>query len=63
MKIYPILNNLGKGKYAFIFILNERAVYKTLIFTPIDCLNRIFLLTLPRLNGDFTQMSSNKLNE
>jgi len=37
--------------------------YKTLIFTPIDCLNRIFLLTLPRLNGDFTQMSSNKLNE
>lgn len=26
MKIYPILNNLGKGKYAFIFILNERAV-------------------------------------
>ena len=29
MKIYPILNNLGKGKYVFIFILNERAVYKT----------------------------------
>lgn len=27
MKIYPILNNLGKGKYVFIFILNERAVY------------------------------------
>ncbi len=26
MKIYPILNNLGKGKYVFIFILNERAV-------------------------------------
>lgn len=25
MKIYPILNNLGKGKYVFIFILNERA--------------------------------------
>lgn len=28
MKIYPILNNLGKGKYVFIFILNERAVAK-----------------------------------
>ncbi len=28
MKIYPILNNLGKGKYVFIFILNERAVIK-----------------------------------
>jgi len=28
MKIYPILNNLGKGKYVFIFILNERAVLK-----------------------------------
>lgn len=28
MKIYPILNNLGKGKYVFIFILNERAVDK-----------------------------------
>lgn len=27
MKIYPILNNLGKGKYVFIFILNERAVF------------------------------------
>ncbi len=27
MKIYPILNNLGKGKYVFIFILNERAVH------------------------------------
>ncbi len=29
MKIYPILNNLGKGKYVFIFILNERAVCPT----------------------------------
>lgn len=29
MKIYPILNNLGKGKYVFIFILNERAVAGT----------------------------------
>ncbi len=27
MKIYPILNKPGKGKYVFIFILNERAVY------------------------------------
>ncbi len=26
MKIYPILNKPGKGKYVFIFILNERAV-------------------------------------
>lgn len=31
MKIYPILNNLGKGKYVFIFILNERAVFYALI--------------------------------
>ncbi len=30
MKIYPILNNLGKGKYVFIFILNERAVAVTM---------------------------------
>lgn len=27
MEIYPILNKPGKGKYVFIFILNERAVY------------------------------------
>ena len=27
MKIYPILNKPGKGKYVFIFILNERAVH------------------------------------
>lgn len=33
MKIYPILNNLGKGKYVFIFILNERAVLPH-IFIP-----------------------------
>lgn len=26
MEIYPILNKPGKGKYVFIFILNERAV-------------------------------------
>ena len=26
MKMYPILNKPGKGKYVFIFILNERAV-------------------------------------
>lgn len=26
MKIHPILNKPGKGKYVFIFILNERAV-------------------------------------
>ncbi len=29
MKIYPILNKPGKGKYVFIFILNERAVNRT----------------------------------
>ena len=29
MKIYPILNKPGKGKYVFIFILNERAVFET----------------------------------
>ncbi len=27
MEIYPILNKPGKGKYVFIFILNERAVH------------------------------------
>ena len=30
MEIYPILNKPGKGKYVFIFILNERAVTKTI---------------------------------
>ena len=33
MEIYPILNKPGKGKYVFIFILNERAVQRTLIFS------------------------------
>ncbi len=31
MKIYPILNKPGKGKYVFIFILNERAVSVTAV--------------------------------
>ena len=29
MEIYPILNKPGKGKYVFIFILNERAVHES----------------------------------
>ena len=32
MEIYPILNKPGKGKYVFIFILNERAVFLDVIF-------------------------------
>ena len=42
MEIYPILNKPGKGKYVFIFILNERAV---LIYYPVFrqfLLHRIF---------------------
>ncbi len=35
MKIYPILNNLGKGKYVFIFILNERAVFMDGLTVPL----------------------------
>ncbi len=31
MEIYPILNKPGKGKYVFIFILNERAVVFSVI--------------------------------
>lgn len=38
MKIYPILNNLGKDKYVFIFILNERAVIKNTVPTSAPCL-------------------------
>lgn len=36
MKIYPILNNLGKGKYVFIFILNERAVGRRVDSCPLQ---------------------------
>ncbi len=32
MEIYPILNKPGKGKYVFIFILNERAVLNRAVF-------------------------------
>ena len=38
MKIYPILNKPGKGKYVFIFILNERAVslFKTIAAIAVE---------------------------
>ena len=38
MEIYPILNKPGKGKYVFIFILNERAVifpFMSVIFSTV----------------------------
>ena len=38
MKIYPILNKPGKGKYVFIFILNERAVYVLCVVYCVWCI-------------------------
>ncbi len=35
MEIYPILNKPGKGKYVFIFILNERAVLECQLWTEV----------------------------
>lgn len=48
MEIYPILNKPGKGKYVFIFILNERAVkkvqikYTALSFKKVLCFRKAF---------------------
>ena len=42
MEIYPILNKPGKGKYVFIFILNERAVIKHTVHLFYFEANRVF---------------------
>lgn len=55
MEIYPILNKPGKGKYVFIFILNERAVLPILKIKHAILIFPILLLTFARHNNNAFQ--------